>query len=343
MRRHHFSSPWSRTDRRPLAVVPLLLLAAVSCGPRGDAVRTATPPLPRIEETAHGAVAVRFSFDPPTVRLDRDILMTIRITSPAHLAIKLPPLESRVKGFSVAGSYDSHPLIKDGKRIIERNVRLAPQASEHYRIAPMAVTWREPGRTEEEWFPTKPVVFAVDPLVKEEIGKEVAPARGPVWIYPGLKGILGYLLALLGIAALGYGLWRLLRKVQRAVKLRRMSPRERALFELEELMARDLIGHDRVKDFYFELTMIVRLYIERAHQIRAPEQTTEEFLSIVSQDTRFSQDVKRRLREFLQAADLVKYAGIKPERSTVESSLSTARNYIETDSVPTVPSTPPTP
>jgi len=129
--------------------------------------------------------------------------------------------------------------------------------------------------------------------------------------------------------------------VQRAVKLRRMSPRERALYELAELLARDLLGREQIKDFYFELTMIVRAYIERAHTIRAPEQTTEEFLLAVSRDSRFSPAVVGQLRTFLQAADMVKYAAFRPDQPTVNQALSTARNYIETDAETPIPNNPP--
>ncbi|MEI6515688.1 MAG: hypothetical protein WCO77_06910 [bacterium] len=285
---------------------------------------------PRVEETSRGAVAVKFTFAPPVVRLDRDTLLTIRTTAPTNVAVKIPPLESRVKGFTVSGSYDGAPIASDGKTIRERHVRLTPRISTEYRIAPMAVTWKEPDTGRERWFPTKPVVLDSEPLAKEP-GKDPAGPQGPVWIYPGMKGFIGYTFAGLGLAALGYGAWILGRKIRRAIRLKLMSPRERALFELAELMALDLIGHDRIKEFYFELTMIVRLYIERAHAIRAPEQTTEEFMEAVSHDPRFTPDIVKKLREFMRAADLVKYAGIHPDRPTVDSALATARTYIETD------------
>lgn len=278
-----------------------------------------------------GSVSVSLSFDPPVVRLDRDILLTVLFSSPTNVMIKLPPIENRVKGFSVSGSYDSPAKIVGNKTLRSRNIRLTPLISKEYRIAPMAVTWKNPETGAEQWFPTKPVVLPSEALQKEAPGREIAPASGPVWIYPGLKGVLGYAFLILGLGALAYLAWRLFRKLRRAVQLRRMSPRERALFELAELMARDLVGHHQVKEFYFELTMIVRAYIERAHAIRAPEQTTEEFLVAVSADARFSRDVVRRLREFMQAADLVKYAGVRPDPASVESATSTARNYIETD------------
>jgi hypothetical protein len=308
----------------------LVLLACsgtiASAAPSGE---QATPGRPRVEEFSSGPVSVTLTIDPPVVRLDRDTLLSVRITAPTNLTTALPPVESRVKGFAVAGSYDSPAEIHEGSLRQERHIRLTPQIVPEYRIAPLPIVSKQ-GST-ERWFPTRPVVLEVEPLAKGPPGKEIDGPRAPVRIYPGFKTVSGYFLGLLALVALGYGIWWAARNVHRAVKLRRMSPRERAIHELAELLARDLIGRQQVKDFYFELTMIVRRYIERAHAIRAPEQTTEEFLLAVSQDPRFSREVVSRLRAFLEAADRVKYAAYRPDEPTVNQALSTAKTYIETD------------
>ena len=299
------------------------------CTPKTDTSATA-PSKPRIEKSSSGAVTTTLVFDPPVVRLDRDTLLTIRIAAPSNVTVRLPSVDSRVTGFTVAGTYDGQPGTKDGKVEQERHVRLTPQIAPEYRIAPMAITYRAGGV--EHWFPTRPVVLNSEPLTKGEPGKSITGALGPVWVYPTFKVVAGYFFAAIGIAALGYGIWFLSKRIRRAVRLRRMSPRERALLELAELLARDLVHKDQVKEFYFELTMIVRAYIERAHAIRAPEQTTEEFLLAVSRDPRFSPDVVTRLRHFMQAADMVKYAAYRPDQPMVDQAVATAQTYVETDS-----------
>ena len=285
---------------------------------------------PQVVESSSGPVTVRLSATPAVVRLDRDTLLTIEVSAPPNILVKLPPLESRLAGFTLAGSFDRPAVEHNGLTVRERSVRLQPQAAPRYRIAPMAVTWHDRSGAEQS-FPTRPLVLSSESLVKGDPGSSLAAARSPVHIYPGLGSVLLYLVAAAGIGALGVLVWWAAKRIRREVRLRRMSPRERALHELAELLARDLVTKDRVKDFYFELTMIVRAYIERAHAIRAPEQTTEEFLVAVSQDPRFSPAVITRLRAFLQAADLVKYAAYRPDRPAIEQSLSTARTYVETD------------
>jgi hypothetical protein len=175
------------------------------------------------------------------------------------------------------------------------------------------------------------MLFERAPLISGKPGNDIKVNMQPVWIYPSFRTVaLWTAMAAAGVGLL-FLLAKLLRKVRRQVQLMRMSPRERALTELAELMAKDLIRKDRVKDFYLELTMIVRRYIERAHAIRAPEQTTEEFLAAVSRDPRFSREVVAKLKAFLEAADLVKFAAHRPPEPDIRRSTGTAREYIETD------------
>jgi hypothetical protein len=315
------------------------MLGSTACGrrsaPAGDGT-AATNPV--VALASSGPVSVQLSAQPPTVRLDRDTLLTIQIQAPSNIQVKLPPIEDRLTGFTVAGTFDRPPAARNGYLVRERHVRLTPQASTRYRIAPMAITWHDrTGR--EQWFPSRPLVLSSESLVKGSPGTSLAGVRPPVRIYPGLGAVLRAIALVAAVATLGALLWWAVRRIRREVRLRRMSPRERALHELAELLARDLVGKDRVKDFYFELTMIVRAYIERAHTVRAPEQTTEEFLEAVSRDPRFSPTVVTRLRAFMQAADLVKYAAHRPDQPAIDQSLATAKTYIETDSEAlTVPS-----
>lgn len=328
--------------RRSLFVPLLALSLALSlaaCSHREKPADSAGEAKPQVVDSGSGPVTIRMTATPPTVRLDRDTLLSIQVLAPANIQVKLPPLEDRLTGFTVSGSFDRPPVEQQGRLMRERNVRLTPRAAPRYRIAPLAVAWHD--RTgAEQWFPTQPMVLPSEPLVKGDPGSSLAAMRPPVHVYPGFGTVLLYLLLAAGIAALVWGLWWAFRRIRREVKLRRMSPRERALHELAELLARDLVHKDRVKDFYFELTMIVRAYIERAHSIRAPEQTTEEFLVAVSRDSRFTSAVVTRLRAFLQAADLVKYAAHRPDAASVDQSVTTARHYIETDAADQAASNP---
>ena len=107
-----------------------------------------------------------------------------------------------------------------------------------------------------------------------------------------------------------------------------LSPQELAWLELEQIIERKLAESD-VKAFYVELTGVVRRYIERSIGVNAPEQTTEEFLRQIVDDAIFADEEQLRLKGFLEAADLVKFAAFEPDAADIESSLERARMFIQ--------------
>jgi hypothetical protein len=285
------------------------------------------------ETVTQGPVTVTLTASPDGVFLDRDILVTIRATSPANVDVTFPPISDRLLGFLDAGHFDREPARGQADVTRERVIRLTPLVADEYRIAPMAVTFVDTSEAppKEGWLATPPVVFPVHAVTDRHVDNDIATRFEHRWIYPPLRSILGYVVILLALVAIGFLTWKLIRRAHRRIRLMRMSPRERALEELSELLARKLIEKALVKDFYIELTMVVRRYIERQHRVRAPEQTTEEFLTAVSDDPHFGADVVERLSRFLEAADLVKFAAYQPDRANVDDAVGTAKDYITTD------------
>jgi len=314
-----------------LAVVFGLLTASPAFHAMAD--NTPSEPESRVEDMSQPPVKVTFVAKPAIVRLDSDVLLTIRIEAPSELEVELPPLSTRLGGFMLGGMYERGPIEEGGTTTTEHHARLTPEVADEYRIAPMAIKYtdRSVSPPKTGWFATRPMVFDSARAFEGDPGSAVTASVEPVWIRPTLKAVLGYVAIAVGALLSLLILWRLARRVRTQVKLMRMSPRERALKELDMLLSRHLVQKGKVKDFYLQLTMIVRSYIERQHAVRAPEQTTEEFLAAVASDPRFSPQVLARLEEFLQAADLVKFAAHKPRENDIDSATESARKYIRTD------------
>jgi hypothetical protein len=270
--------------------------------------------------------------DPPRVSLDRDCLFSLRVTAPTGMDVRLPELGGRVAGMTINSTYDRDPTSTDATVTVERLASLTPQVAETYRIAPMAIGYRPHGSSAPwTWATTPPLVLELTPLIDGPPSGTIQDNFDPRWIRPSATTLTLIALGGLATVAILVGLVLLLRHIRRQARLRRLSPRERALEELRLLLLRKLVEKHRIKDFYVELTMVVRRYIERAHHVQAPEQTTEEFLQAVSHDTRFAPDVIARLRAFLEAADLVKFAAHQPDTEAIDDATRTAREYIATD------------
>src|SRR5207237_10513289 len=113
------------------------------------------------------------------------------------------------------------------------------------------------------------------------------------------------------------------------IEPRRLSPEKIAHAALAALLQEDLPGRGLIKEFYLRLTGIVRQYIEDTTGLRAPEQTTEEFLRDMSSRAAFPPDRSVRLAEFLEAADMVKYAGQQPPEDQLKEAISRSLQFVE--------------
>ncbi len=224
-------------------------------------------------------------------------------------------LRDRAVGFSLAEDFAQEPvLLPDGTSSETVNWKFIPEpAAKEYKIKPFAFG--------DCLVP--PVKFDPPPPREAVTGRmEIDPERD----FPPLSWKLaGFAALALALAALVVAFAvALVRYVARRVKEHRMSPIERAWAELERLIGKGLPGRGRYKDFYVELTMIVRRYIQRRYGIKAPHMTTEEFLRAAKPSD--------ELREFLESADMIKFAGVEATPETADGATESARRYLETDS-----------
>jgi hypothetical protein len=295
----------------------------------------ACPAMAAQYELARGEVSVSLETSAERVVPSADLTLTVTVDAPSHIKVVLPDLRTRFSGFSLAEDFSLPPTEANGLTRQVHRWRLVPEpAAPRYRLAPFAVEAFDqrvspPSRTA---FVTKPVVFpgeAERPAVTGDV--EVDPR--PDWVRPPAKTVaLWVVFALFGVAVLAAAVYGL-RFLSRRVREYRMSPIERAMAELQRLLGRNLPGKGLYKDFYVELTMVVRRYIERTHGIRAPEQTTQEFLAAAAGHPVFTAEVLAQLRAFLESADMVKFAGQEATIPMTDDATAKAKSYMEKDSL----------
>ncbi|MBP7471103.1 MAG: hypothetical protein KA782_08480 [Flavobacterium sp.] len=128
-----------------------------------------------------------------------------------------------------------------------------------------------------------------------------------------------YLLGLVLIVGLGAIVYWFLKKRQKEKIEEEIykTPIEKATTLLNNLEKKELWQHGEVKEYYSELTNIVRNYIEEAIEIPAMESTTSELiegLKVASQKKKMklSKETIDNLFVVLKQADLVKFAKSKP-------------------------------
>ena len=98
---------------------------------------------------------------------------------------------------------------------------------------------------------------------------------------------------------------------------------------LEALRKKNFPAQGKTKKYYFELSDIVRQYLENRFSFRAPTMTTEEFLYMMRQSGNLAKQHKDLLKQFLTHCDLVKFAKYGPTGSEIETSFNLAKKLVD--------------
>jgi hypothetical protein len=321
-----------------LALQSLLWITAckpASVDSKSDRVAAA----PAIERsTEKGPIKLLTRVMPPNPRLSDVVELELLITAQEGFKVEPPAFGQSVGDFLVldygerkkdiyeqplapnqrAFRYRLEP-VQAGKHLI-RSLRLeylpvsnakSDQAIESIESEPIEI------EVTSEWGTETPDLAQLEPMLPP---KEVPSPIAWVWWIPA--GIV------MALGIIGLVLLRKSRSSEPVMPV--LSPSERAQRQLAALLAENLHSTGRFAEFYVRLTGIVRQYVEGTTGIHAPEQTTEEFLRDMHASRTFTIEHSERLQQFLEAADMVKYAGQTPDPSQIESSIARAREFVHT-------------
>jgi hypothetical protein len=137
--------------------------------------------------------------------------------------------------------------------------------------------------------------------------------------------------ALLLLIAVSIYIWRRKKAGKGILPIKVEPPRpahEIALEELNALKESRLRNEGKIKEFYIQLSEIIRRYIEGRYFIVALEHTTFELIEELKGSEVDPADVNM-IHEFLEICDLVKFAKYLPKSKETEDTLDRAFELIE--------------
>ncbi|MGJ8683095.1 MAG: hypothetical protein ACSHWW_00630 [Nonlabens sp.] len=131
---------------------------------------------------------------------------------------------------------------------------------------------------------------------------------------------LWWLLLLIPVGILVY---LLSRKREKKTYEETLQPYEWTRYRLGKLDEKQLIENKRAKEYYTELTYIIRKYIDSKVYGHALESTTGQLLGelktvMAERGMNITATTETRLKEILERADLVKFAGVAPDAITAK-------------------------
>lgn len=237
-------------------------------------------------------------------------------------------------GFVVNFLTEQPVLLDNGRTRHLRRYFLEPFLSGQYSIPEMAISWLSEGQ-ETSSLLTEPITVRVSSVLANKDKAELREVGDPFGTSVRWWRLIVFVLSgiVIGIITVVIILWR--RRIISAKPVPEETPAKIALRALEGI-EQDVSIKTDIDRFYVEVSSIVRRYIDRQFGLHAPEQTSEEFLSLAKTSRAFDSDNQRTLERFLQACDAVKFAKAKPAPEDTHYIIETGRGFVRATSDGTV-------
>ena len=317
-------------DRWRTAWIGACLAAALvsswsSCA-GGGASEDLEPAIAETYEAAGGRLEL--TLDRSSLTTAESAVLRLAVEAEEGASVAFPDSEGGFGDFAVVRQEEVSERLLDGGRVERvREYVLQPFLPGEYELPSLTVTLND-----SESISSEALTIPVESVLQDPAAANLLDIAEPLDMpVPWWWWALGTLLLAVAACA-AWWWWR--RRREKLSTPRLVPPHEIALAALDALLAEGLLAGGAVEVFYLRLSDIVRHYIEDQFSLRAPEQTTEEFLAAMSRGPHIRRDHQTLLRDFLQRADMVKFAKFVPAAEETGGAVEAARLFIE-QSVPT--------
>ncbi len=318
-------------------VVTAFVLAGLLLGAGVLRADDATDAKPLEATTEAGPVRATVRLSPPEPVIGDPLGLELEVRAEPDVELLMPEFGEALDRFSIVDFTHSEVADDEGRTISRQRYTLAPSRSGAQVIPQLLVEFvdrragRNPAPEGEDAYEllTAALEFEVAAALSEGASLELRDPLGKLGArqMPGRYRTLWLLAALVAVAAGAYIGIRAL-TIWRSRTLGR-SAYDLAKTDLDALLMAPRPGAREMDAFFVQLSGIVRRYLENRFGLRSPELTTEEFVEELADSPDLVRSHQRLLREFLNRADLVKFAHVVPDPADVELSLESARSFLE--------------
>lgn len=280
-------------------------------------------------DSQSGEVKVSAALDLQSVQVAQPFEFCVTVWAPNGVKIQFPEGAKEIGPFEVVHQHDQFDVPAEDGRLWKRSYRLESLTSGEKTIPAMNLAFvdRRDDRATRGSVSTQPLAVEVTSLlegqvdprkfrdIKGEVQLASTDSDRPSWVPYGVS---------LGGAVLAVGLILLLWNRRQ----KNLTPSEWAIQQLIELQESNLLEEGHQQQFYCRVTDIIRQFIEARFGYRAPKQTTSEFLSAMQRDNLLCAEHRASLQEFLQVADMIKFACHRPSSADADDAVDRARGFV---------------
>lgn len=269
-----------------------------------------------------------------SIQIGDQVKLEIKVTVPAGSRLQWPMLlDTLVQQVEIVRKSGIDTVVSDKEKFtLKQELLITSFDSGYYLIRPIIFKYQQAGDTITYFTETQSLRLEVQNIQTDQ-AQDIKPIKPPLKAPVTFRETLPWLVIaiLIGIiAALVYYFLKK-KKLQPPVQVTRLKttipPYEAALEALESLRQKKTWQAGRVKEYYSELTDIVREYVELRFPVRAMEMTTSEIYAALRK-TEATASSREKLNQVLVLADLVKFAKEQPLPLENEQSLNQCVEFV---------------
>ena len=266
--------------------------------------------------------------DKHSITIGDKVKYTILVSTRNDIDIKFPKFGENLSNFSIIDFGSSKRVLFGRKRIVQWYLLDTYKTGEFF-IPRAKIEYKKRGEKEWHEIETNKVKISVKSVLgNNNKSYKIREIKGPINFPMRLNPLL-LAIGIFLVFTSGSSLFLLKRKGKKEEVIPKKPPDEIAHERLKRLKAKGLVETGKIKEYYIELSDIVRHYLEDRFSIRAPEMTTEEFLMSVSGSKEILGEHKDLLGNFLSHCDMVKFAKYGPSKDEINSSFESAVKLID--------------
>lgn len=285
------------------------------------------------KEYSEGPLRIELKLGTDQMLLSELVSMDMTAVIDPEYEMTFPDMTDTLGDFRIRDWEDGgKKLLADGKIQIRRHYRLEPMRDGDLQIPPLEFQFYKKAdadtQADRSTLETETIPVTVITTVQGDLSETgIADIEDVVELKRGFPWIWMSAIAVLICAVVGGAYLLRPKKAQQIRKIYRPA-HEIALEWIRKLAEQRLIEQGRIKEFYERLSNCLRHYIENRFSLRAPEQTTEEFLEEIKTSPVLRGEHKEELKRFLEHCDLVKFAKFQPTKEQNDQSLQMAEQFI---------------
>lgn len=155
-------------------------------------------------------------------------------------------------------------------------------------------------------------------------------------VFDDFRPYFNWLYLAIGIILLLISIYLFLKKKNKALKEAKevIAPYQEAVQKFTQLDEKKLLEKNQVKEYYVELTEIIRVYLGREVNVHTLEATTDEMIQLLTNQNKsknigISKESIQQLEAFLKHADFVKFAKLRPAEGEIKNDRNVAASIVE--------------